>query len=209
MNEHPPGLPLTAGIDAYQSRDQRRAEVARDVIAAAFTRGNFTMPNGEHTTFYFDKHLFLTKPTILRRLSNLMADMIAFDVDRLVAAEEDALILASALSVETGLPLVALSRINSPGDTVGVHGEIHPNERMLIVADVVASGDTALRIIEELRSAGISEISVLTVVDRQEGAGSRLASAGVGLDPLFTLDELRLDPLHQGPIGEISAEADR
>ena len=49
----------------------------------------------------------MTKPTVLRRLVNVLAVEVPAGVDRLVGTEPGSLPIAAALSLETGLPLVA------------------------------------------------------------------------------------------------------
>ncbi len=61
-----------------QSEVERRAlqrmEVGSDIVAAAYLRGDFVLTSGEHSDYYFDKYLFETKPTILRRLADMLAE---------------------------------------------------------------------------------------------------------------------------------------
>ncbi|PLX43848.1 MAG: orotate phosphoribosyltransferase, partial [Hyphomicrobiales bacterium] len=52
-------------------------------------------------------------------------------------------------------------------------------------------GGSALKAAELVAEAGGEVIEVLTLVDRQEGAGEAFAAAGMKFRALFTADEFR------------------
>jgi len=56
---------------------------------------------------------------------------------------------------------------------------------------VTTTGGSTVRSVEIVRAAGGAVDRVLVVVDRESGAAARLASAGVRLEPLVTMSELR------------------
>jgi orotate phosphoribosyltransferase len=60
----------------------------------------------------------------------------------------------------------------------------------LLVEDVTTTGGSVLAAVRLLREAGARVDTVLTVVDREEGATGSLAAEGVNLVPLVTLSEL-------------------
>ena len=60
----------------------------------------------------------------------------------------------------------------------------------LLVEDVTTSGGSVLSAVRLLREAGAKVETVITIVDREEGAAGSLAAEGVNLIPLVTLKEL-------------------
>ncbi|MBI4491202.1 MAG: hypothetical protein HY690_00200, partial [Chloroflexi bacterium] len=58
------------------SRERRLAELGQDLVHAAYLRGNFVLRSGLTSNYYFDKYLFETKPSVLRRLAAFMADLV-------------------------------------------------------------------------------------------------------------------------------------
>jgi orotate phosphoribosyltransferase (EC 2.4.2.10) len=62
--------------------------------------------------------------------------------------------------------------------------------KVLLVEDVTTSGGSALYGVEQLREAGASVTTVMTVVDREQGAVEALAAVGVKLVPLVRVSEL-------------------
>lgn len=179
------------GPEAFQDPAQRRLELGRDIVAAAYLRGDFVLSSGTRSRYYFDKYLFETKPTVLRRLVSLLAERLPRHVDRLAGPELGSVALTAALSLESGLPfLIVRKQPKAYGTAVPIEGEYHPGERVLVVEDVVSTGGEALAAVEKLRAAGIEVASVLAVIDREQGGAAALAATGLSLDALFTLTEL-------------------
>lgn len=173
----------------FQRKEERYAEMARDMVAASLLRlEQASRPMGREG-FYFDRYLFMTKPTILRRLARLLSEMVAFDVERVAGTEPGSIVVASALSLETGIPLVVLHQ--GGGETgFGIGGELYAGERVLVVEDVVMSGRHACLAASRLAKVGASVVGVLAVVDREEGGAGLLNASGFPLSCLYELESL-------------------
>jgi orotate phosphoribosyltransferase len=59
-----------------------------------------------------------------------------------------------------------------------------------VLEDVVTSGGSSLKAVEQLRRAGYLVRRVVAIVDRQEGGGAALAEAGLELCSLFVLEQV-------------------
>ncbi|MFI5911841.1 orotate phosphoribosyltransferase [Dactylosporangium sp. NPDC051541] len=179
------------GHASFQHDDDRRRELGQDIMAAAYLRGDFVLRSGARSSYYFDKYLFETKPTIMRRLAEFLARRVPGDVARLAGPELGAVALAAAVSLETGLPFVIVRKqVKQYATGSAIEGELHPGERVLIIEDVVSSGGEALAAAQKLRAAGVTVVGVLAVIDRQSGGGENINAAGMTFDALFRLDQL-------------------
>jgi orotate phosphoribosyltransferase len=56
---------------------------------------------------------------------------------------------------------------------------------------VTTTGGSAVKAVEAVRAEGAEVVGVVTVVDRQEGAGEAFAAAGLTLTPLLTLEDFK------------------
>jgi orotate phosphoribosyltransferase len=162
----------------FQTAGERLAELRADLVAASWRTGSQLV----------DADLFLTKPTILRRLAAILVERVPPDTDRLVAREPNAAVLGAALALATGLPLV-VARLS--GADLECVGELHPGERALVVESVVDTGGSAERAVWMLQRQGANVVGVLAAVDCESGATDRLRRYGTGLDSLFPASELR------------------
>ncbi|MEU0386927.1 orotate phosphoribosyltransferase [Streptomyces chartreusis] len=191
MNPSPHDLLVSPGYAHFQNDDDRRQELARDIVAAAHIRGDYVLSSGARSTYYLDTNLFETKPTVLRRLAELLARRVPTEVARLAGAGAGSAALTAVLAIETGLPFVVVRGTHgSRSPAAAVKGELHPGETVLCVADVVATGREALTAVAALRAAGAHVVGVLAAIDRQLEGAEAIAAADLPFDALFTLDDL-------------------
>jgi orotate phosphoribosyltransferase len=162
------------------------AELQEDIMRASFERGVVTLDSGVEQPYFFEKYLIIAKPTILRRLARFMASRIPAGTDRVAAPTLGAVAIGTAVSLESGLPL-AIVRSNEGENRRGraVEGGLHAGEVVVLIEDVVVTGQRALRAVEKLRQVGVKVDQVISVVDCDRGAGELFTKAGLSYDPLF------------------------
>jgi orotate phosphoribosyltransferase len=73
-----------------------------------------------------------------------------------------------------------------------IEGNFRPGDRVVIIEDVITTGDSARRAIHSVQDAGGHVLGVLAVVDRQEGGRRGLEAAGHPVIALTTASELGL-----------------
>ncbi len=171
--------------------DERHHQLGRDLVAAAYLRGDFVLSSGARSSFYFDKYLFETKPEILSRVAELLAELIPPEVDRLAGPELGAVALAAAVSLQTGLPFVIVRKASKDyGTSKAVEGEINAGERVVVVEDVITTAGEALKAASRLETIGVEVVGILAVLDRQQGGIDNITAAGYRAEALFRLSEL-------------------
>ncbi len=73
-----------------------------------------------------------------------------------------------------------------------VEGAVSEGDRVLIVDDVITSGQSTLDAIERSRDAGLNVSQVIVIIDRQEQDGRRrIEERGGKVDALCTLSDLK------------------
>ena len=175
------------------SDERRLAELGQDVVAAAYLKGRFVLRSGAVSSYYFDKYMLTTRPAILRRIAEALAAMVPPDTDRLAGPELGAVPLATAVSLELGLPCLFVRKSAKPyGTGASFEGEIYPGERVVVIEDVLTTGSEALRSARALREFGANVIEILGVIDREEGAAANITAAGFHFRTLFTRASLGL-----------------
>ena len=75
-----------------------------------------------------------------------------------------------------------------------VEGCFARGNAVVVVEDVVTTGQSALRAMEAVRSEGGTIVGVLAVIDREEGGRDVIAAAGYPLRSLVSLADLGLTP---------------
>jgi orotate phosphoribosyltransferase len=179
------------GQDRPASLAARLAELGRDLVAAAYLEGDFVLSSGRRSRYYFDKYLFETKPWLLGRVAELLAESLPAETDRLAGPELGAVALAAAVSLRTGLPFVIVKKQSKDYATRRtIEGELVAGERIVVVEDILTTGAAAVRAADTIREAGAHVLKILAVVDREEGAAQTIAAAGYEYEPLFRRSDL-------------------
>jgi orotate phosphoribosyltransferase len=169
------------------------SDLARDIYHRAHLTGEFQLRSGVTAHEYFDKYLFESDPVLLRRIVEALAPLVpAHGVDALAGMEMGGIPIVTMLSQVTGIPALF---VRKEAKTYGTRrlaegGEVE-GQRLFIVEDVVTSGGAILDSLEELRTRGGIVEAGVCVIDRESGGVKNLADAGVQLQALFTMTELK------------------
>jgi orotate phosphoribosyltransferase len=169
-----------------------RPELIRLLIEARAVRfGEFTLASGEKSDIYIDVKAAWSEPKRLEVLADALAAR-AGSEDRLAGMELGAVPLVVATALRTGRPYAILRKATKEyGTRHAFEGEIPVGARVLLLEDVVTTGGSSVRSVEIVRGAGGVVDRVVAVVDREEGGTARLATVGVRLESLATLQDLR------------------
>jgi orotate phosphoribosyltransferase len=76
------------------------------------------------------------------------------------------------------------------GTSGRIEGCFEDGASVVIVEDVITSGDSALRAVGAVRAAGGAVLGVLALVDREQGGRERLEEEGLSTVALFRASEL-------------------
>ncbi len=150
--------------------------------------GEFTLASGKKSPYYIDVKSAVTNPDLLVAIASAIAHTHTFDVVAGVAV--GGIPLAVATSIITKKPYAIIRAAEkSHGKKDVIIGTVKDTD-VLLVEDVTTSGGSALYGIGALRAAGARADRVVTVVDREQGAGEMLRQQGVRLLPLVKVSEI-------------------
>jgi orotate phosphoribosyltransferase len=166
-------------------------ELARKIKETAYIRGEFTLKSGRKSHYIIDKYAFETRPEVLRLVARHFAAALPPDTNRLAGVELGGVPLATAVSLETGLPFVIVKNTQKGyGTNRLIEGTLEAGDRVAMLEDVATTAATAVRSAQVLREAGAARVDVLVVVDREEGAAEAFAEAGLPYTALVTRTDL-------------------
>jgi orotate phosphoribosyltransferase len=168
-----------------------RTELAQAITRVAHVRGEFLLRSGVTSHEYFDKYQFESQPELLRVIARQLAPSIPKGTEVLAGLELGGVPIATALSLETGLPVVFVRKeAKAYGTRRLAEGVAVENRRVLIVEDVVTSGGQIVLSAKDLRAAGATLLGALCVIDREAGGRAALSAIDLELSALFTKSEL-------------------
>lgn len=159
----------------------------------AVKSGDFTLSSGKKSSYYIDIKKATSNPGTLELIARRVVEVIRSEqlcVEAIGGVAVGAVPLATAVSLASGLPLVIIRKSLKEYGTLGRFiGDIE-DRNLLMVEDVTTTGGSVIEAIEALRNEGALVDTVITVVDRNEGASSSLENIGVKLIPLVRAGEL-------------------
>jgi len=174
-------------------------DLAARVHSASHLTGSFVLRSGAVSGEYFDKYRFEADPALLRDLAVAMAALLPTGTEVLAGLELGGVPLATALSLETGLPAAFVRKAAKDYGTCQLaEGAAVDGRQVVVVEDVVTSGGQVISSCGALRERGAEIADVLCVVDREAGGEARLLEAGLVLRPLFRASALRAAAAGEG-----------
>lgn len=166
-------------------------EFRRRIRERCLLFGEFRLRSGKISDRYFDKYRFESDPELLREVAARMARLLPEGVDRLAGLEMGGIPLATAISLETGLPVIFVRKKAKEYGTCNLaEGGFQAGERVAVIEDVITTAGQVVQSANALRDLGLEVLKVICVVDRQQGGTERLAEAGYKLASVYTLSDI-------------------
>jgi orotate phosphoribosyltransferase len=192
-----PPRPPRCALRVWRRTGVTRCHVMADTLlatrlaTACWLEGSFTLRSGATATGYFDKYQFEADPSLLREVASQLAAEIPEGTEVLAGLELGGVPVATALSLETGLPVVFVRKVAKAYGTARlVEGPRVSDRQVLVVEDVVTSGGQVVVSTQALRDFGAVVTDAICVLDREESGRENLAAVGVELLPLFRRSDL-------------------
>ena len=171
--------------------DKELIQALKDCGAVKF--GDFTLASGRKSNYYVDIKKATSDPGILKLIACRIVDTInkqGLGVEAVGGLAVGGIPLATAVSMESGLPLVIIRKSSKEyGTKDRFIGDV-PGRDLLMVEDVTTTGNSIIEAIQALKKVGAAVDTVITVVDRDEGASGGLDAIGVRLIPLVEAIDL-------------------
>lgn len=164
----------------------------------AYREGDFVLSSGQRSSYYINgKHVTLHPQGALAigriLLSQLSADTEA--VAGLTLGADPIVTAVSVVSAYEDRPIPALivrKESKQHGTKAYIEGPSLPTGASVVVLeDVVTTGQSALKAVERLRQAGYSVKQVLALVDRQQGGVQLYNSIGLQFQSVFSIQDIQ------------------
>lgn len=178
--------------------DKTDRDLLREMLLERSMRfGEFVLSSGSTSNYYIDVRKTSLHPEGLKLISSLFYEIIKDDDVTAVGGltlGADPLVAGLMLhSAAQGRPLEGflVRRTTKDHGTRGnVEGNLAGHKRVVILDDVITSGESSLIAAEAAESYKAQIVRVLAVVDRAQGAGHIFQQRGLAFTSLFTIEEL-------------------
>jgi len=173
----------------------------RLLLERSVQRGSFVLASGRRSPFYID-----CRPAAMSAQGMVLIGRMAWDAIRRVGWKPSAVggltmgadpvsYAIAAASFGSDAPVDAFSvrkEVKDHGTGRVIEGNFKPGDGVVIVEDVITSGDSARRAAEAVERAGGKVLGIVAVVDREEGGKDALEAIGRKVLALTTVTALGL-----------------
>lgn len=188
------------------------AETLKRLLATrSVKRGEFVLASGKTSSLYVDARLTTMSPDGMVLIGSLGLEEITragWEPDSVGGLTLGADPVAYAISHESASQRESLRAFTVRKDAKAhgtgkrIEGPFASGDRVVIIEDVITTGQSALQAIEAVEAAGGQVVGVLSVVDREDGGCDAIRSRGYDVITLATLSELT--SLADSPVSDAS-----
>lgn len=164
----------------------------------AYKEGDFTLSSGQQSSYYINGKQVTLHPEGAVATGRLLLSMLPADTDAvagLTLGADPIVAAVSVISVYAGRSIPALivrKEAKGHGTQAYIEGAtLAPGAKVVVLEDVVTTGQSAMKAVDRLRSAGYCVERILTLVDRQQGGAQFYADRDLHFETIFTIQDLQ------------------
>lgn len=167
------------------------AQLVQKISETASLTGEFTLRSGQTSRQYFDKYRFEGDPALLKALTHEMAKLLPTDTQIIAGLELGGVPLATALSLETGLPAAFIRKEAKTYDTCrAIEGQDVAGKNITFIEDIITTGGAVAEAAQRAHDAQAHLLAVVCAIWRGQGTPHIAALPNLPVLPVFTQDDL-------------------
>lgn len=153
--------------------------------------GTFKLRSGQVSNEYFDKYRFESDPALLKRIAARMLALLPEGVEILAGLELGGVPIATAISLESGLPVVFVRKAAKEyGTCQAIEGKDIAGRRIALIEDVITTGGAVADAARLIQAAGGESLAVVCAIWRGNGAPRIDGLPDLKVIPALTRDDL-------------------
>ncbi|MTJ08111.1 MULTISPECIES: orotate phosphoribosyltransferase [unclassified Anabaena] len=164
----------------------------------AYKEGDFVLSSGQRSSYYINGKQVTLDPQGALAMARLLLPLLPEDtqaVAGLTLGADPIVSAVSVVSVYENRPIPALiirKEAKGHGTMAYIEGPTLPQgAKVVVLEDVVTTGQSALKAVERLQAAGYTVDTVISLIDRLQGGRELYESTGLQFKVLFTIQDLQ------------------
>jgi len=182
--------------------------------------GMFKLTSGRFSPYYVDLRSIPSYPESFRRVIEIYEKLVKDEIgieefDRISCVPTSGLLFASVLAFRLSKPILySRKEKKTHGRERRIEGVVTPGDRIVIVDDLITTGNSLVDAVDVLRAEGGVVTDAVVLIDRQEGGKAQLQKSNVKLHSFMQMTEIanimyQLGVIEEGKYNEILEQPDR
>ena len=135
----------------------------------AFLKGHFLLTSGRHSEYYIEKIKIIQEPDKVQKLCSELVDKFSnIDFDVVISPAMGGIVLGYEVAKQLNKRFVFTQRRDNKM-IIRSGFELNPNEKVLIIEDIVTTGGSVFEVIDCIKKIGSQIIGIGLIVDRSSG----------------------------------------
>ena len=157
--------------------------------------GDYTLSSGKKSPYYIDLRQTISSPITMDWIANSLTRIILNEIgkdkiDRILGVPTAGVPFATVVSQKLGLPLIYYRQARKEhGVRKKIEGILERNDRVLVVDDLITTGESVIEAAEVVRDQGGVVNELVVLLDREQGGQQRLRASRIEPHVLFRISD--------------------
>ena len=164
----------------------------------AYKEGNFVLSSGQQSSYYINGKQVTLHPEGVVMVGRLLLEQVPAEAIAVAGLTLGADPMVTAVSLVGAYcdrvitPLIVRKEAKGHGTQAYIEGPaLSAGSPVIVLEDVVTTGQSAWKAVERLRDAGYTVNTVLALVDRQQGGSDFYAEKALRFEALFSIADIK------------------
>ncbi len=157
--------------------------------------GDYILTSGKRSPYYIDLRLTISSPITMDWIANSLTRIILNEIgkekiDRILGVPTAGVPFATVVSQKLGIPLIYYRQARKEhGVRKKIEGILERNDRVLIIDDLITTGESVIEAAEVVRDQGGVVNELVVLLDREQGGRERLKTSRIEPHVLFKISD--------------------
>ncbi|MBD3887001.1 bifunctional orotidine-5'-phosphate decarboxylase/orotate phosphoribosyltransferase [Phormidium tenue FACHB-886] len=171
--------------------------------------GEFVQASGATFPYYIDLRKIISNPQLFHQVLNAYTEILKdLSFDRIAGIPYGSLPTATGLALRLNRPMIfPRKEVKAHGTRRLIEGNFEPGETIVVVDDILISGNSAMEGAAKLQSAGLQVQDIVVFLDHGQGVKEKLRKQGYRAHSALTIAEVTETLYQAGRLNETQFRA--